>query len=247
MKSVFTLAFFFLSLCIFAQNKKVNFSIEGSVGATDIIFFNRDFKPLIVEDYPSNLKMGSPFLDLGGIVSIQLNKKLELQSGVKFLTQELMSKLNHLDWGNDLLGFDDVGRPIIGSATETPNGIFFIDKNYFVEIPFRLNFRMKGKLDAFRFSLGQSLTVNFFNTRQTKKFYEMNDELTKTSIEVDNSTNLRKLNSYTQVGFIWETMIFNGNYFFIFPNVRFQTLGKIKNDSLNRRHLLYGITAGVSI
>ena len=247
MKNLLTFAFVLVSSITFAQTEKVNFSIEGSFAASDVIFFNKGFTSSIVEDYPSNLKLGGPTFDLGGMVSIQMNEKLELQTGVKILTQTSLFRLKNLNWGSDFMGFDDNGEPIISPATRTPQRVSFSDRSYFAEIPLRLNFRMKGKLDAFKISVGQSLTINFLNTRAITKVYDVNSESNKTSTEVNNSTNLRKLNSHTQVGFIWETMIKNGNYLSIFPNVRFQTLGRAIGTSSNRRYLIYGITAGISI
>jgi len=247
MKNILTLAFLFFTVLASSQNEKFSFSLEGTLGFSDVLFFDESAPINTSESNRYNLIIGTFSSDFGGIANIQLSKRIELQTGVKVLYQASSFTLEDLRWGTDFEGFDSNSEPIIFSSAQTPISVGFLDQSYFAEIPLRLNFQMKGKLRNFKFSIGQSPTLNFLNRRKTTKSYNTRSEDDIFNVEDDNSIDFRRLNFNTHIGFIWKKKMRKGKYFYLFPNTRVQTLGISKDASLKRRYFMTGISAGISI
>lgn len=245
MKNLFLLPLLLLPFLVFSQNDKIRFSIEGTIGMSENPTFNDGSVPSNVQSIFSELEQGILAYDLGGIASIQLSEKWEFQTGFKVLVEGNKIEKKDLRFGSDFMGFDDEGNPILVPSPENPKSLKLIDRSLYLEIPARFNLQLKGKLNAFKLSFGQSPTFNILNMSKSIKYFENGEEEKNTVL--NESTNFRRINFNTQFGIIWEKELKNGNALYLSPNARIQTFGRSKGAALNRRYFFYGISMGIKI
>lgn len=223
MKNLFTLIFILISIFVFSQEKKVSFSVEGKIGRTDEFFYLRRGYSLSFSP-PSSiivLNEGTLSFGIGGLVKLPLSDRFNFQTGLNSI---IFRKKSSKDYRSLSTGYYS---------------------DIYLELPIRLNFQIFKKTKAYQFSISQSPIFNVFNTyRSTSSTIEYNRKL-----EIRESfLQERKFNLNTQFGFIWIRDLNKGNNFYIFPNVQFQTLSRIKKDLLPKRgYALFEITGGLSI
>ena len=243
MKKLLIYSLLLLPFFAFSQDDKVSFSIEKTVGISDIVILSDG--AFSNSSSIAALYQGRFAYDLGGLVTIPLSDKLHLQTGAKIAVLSSALGGNELRWGTQHDGNGGWSGP--DPDMDLPTSIKSVYSNFYLEIPVRLNIQLSKKSDAFQLSLGQSPTVKFLSTG--KSIWTYADRTEKNTSIVESGEGSRIFNMHTQIGFIWKKEMKNNNSFYLFPNVRMQTFQQAKSNltALNLRYLFYGLSAGITI
>lgn len=230
MKNLLSFILLFSTVFAFSQDKKVNFSIEATVGRSGSWHNDEDLSP--IDDFPifADCGKGALSYDFGGIINFPLGKKMTFSTGIKVIY--FRTKLAKKDYGTGLIQ-DSNGNFIEDQKIEAEGKYSRFD----FEIPLRVNVPLFKNISL---SLSQSPTFNrSYGYLTTSNSPHWSD----TFLIAEENIESRKLNVNTQIGFIWK----QGSRFYLFPNVRFQNLGRYKEPASTRRDVILGLTGGISL
>ena len=238
MKKLFILSLLLLPFFAFSQNEKVSFSIEGTVGWSDVLLSNDGTVLPEIQSLWADLYKGRLSYDIGGLMTLAISEKINFQTGVKAIYFKTTTGKRDLRWGSQ---HDGNGGFIEGSETFDYE---LINSSLHVELPLRFNFQLTKRTKRLQLSIAQSPTFNVINTSKSiSSFPDLDRGTTIDEYEVVD----RRVNFNTQIGLIWQKELKKGNSFYLFPNVRIQTLSRYIETPLKRRDVFFGLTGGISI